>query len=72
MMLVNRLLRRRPDDDADAPMLAAHPWDEGRATVGSKRPDGWRPEALILKRGVRAGVSPRTMPRVVQIRVDTQ
>lgn len=71
MTFVGRLLRRGQDAD-DLPTLDPRAWREGRTSVGSKRPDGWEPEALIVRRGIRAGAAPRIAPRVVQIRVDTQ
>ena len=71
MTFVGRLLRRGGDAD-DGPWLDPRAWLEGRTFVGSKRPDGWEPEALIVRRGIRSGAAPRSTPRVVQIRVDTQ
>jgi len=71
MTFVGRLLRRGQDGD-DGPMLDPHGWLESRTSVGSKRPEGWEPEALIVRRGVRTGAAPRITPRVIQIRVDTQ
>lgn len=72
MMFVDRLLRRRDVEDDEPPQLAPRSWQDGQANVGLRRPDGWEPEALIVRRGVRAGRSPRTAPRVIQIRVETQ
>ena len=71
MTFVGRWLRRGQDED-DGPLLDPHTWVESRASVGSKRPDGWEPEGLIVRRGIRTGAAPRIAPRVIQIRVDTQ
>jgi hypothetical protein len=71
MTIIGRLLRRGEPAEG-APVLDPRPWAESRTTIGSKRPEGWTAERVIVRRGVRGGISPRTAPRVVQIRVDTQ
>lgn len=35
--------------------LDPRPWLAGGVVIGSKRPDGWELDALILRRGIRAG-----------------
>lgn len=70
-MMIGRWLRRHLDE-VDAPLISARSWLESRDTIGSRRPDGWTPEVLVVRRGVRGGVAPRAAIRTVQIRVDTQ